>query len=66
MNEEKVEKLVLNVLDNIKGLETLLQVVPVGLKFSVKILGYMLQELLFMVQFTSQCEIQWKNVIVSP
>lgn len=44
MNEEKVEKLVLNVLDNIKGLEILLQVVPVVLKFSVKILGYMLQE----------------------
>lgn len=44
MNEEKVEKLVLNVLDNIKGLEILLQVVPVVLKFSVKILGYMLQD----------------------
>lgn len=44
MNEEKVEKLVLSVLGNIKGLEILLQVVPVLLKFSVNILGYMLQE----------------------
>lgn len=65
MNEEKVEKLVLNGLDNIKGLEILLQVVPAVLKFSVKILGYTLQELLFTVQFTIQCEVQWKNVIVS-
>lgn len=44
MNEEKVEKLVLNVLGNIKGLEILLQVLPVVLKFSVSILGYTLQE----------------------
>lgn len=65
MNEKKVEKLVLNGLDNIKGLEILLQVVPAVLKFSVKILGYTLQELLFTVQFTIQCEVQWKNVIVS-
>lgn len=61
MNDEKVEKLVLNVLDNIKGLEILLQVVLVVLKFSVKILGYMLQELLFLVQFTIQCEVQWND-----
>lgn len=38
MNEKKVEKLVLNILANMKGLEILLQVVPVVLKFSVKIL----------------------------
>lgn len=44
MNEVKVEKLVLNVLNNIKALEILLQVVPVVLKFSVNSLGYMLQE----------------------
>lgn len=64
MNEEKVEKLVLDVLDNIKSLEILLQAVPALLKFSVKILGHTLQELLFLVQFTIQCEVQWKNVIV--
>lgn len=60
MNEEKVEKLVLNVLGNIKGLEILLQGVPVVLKFSVSILGYKLQEsaLVFMVQFTVQCEVK--------
>lgn len=60
MNEEKVEKLVLNVLGNIKGLEILLQGVPVVLKFSVSILGYKLREsaLVFMVQFTVQCEVK--------
>lgn len=60
MNEEKVEKLVLNVLGNIKGLEILLQGVPVVLKFSVSILGYKLWEsaLVFMVQFTVQCEVK--------
>lgn len=60
MNEEKVEKLVLNVLGNIKGLEILLQGVPVALKFSVSILGYKLREsaLVFMVQFTVQCEVK--------
>lgn len=66
MNEEKVEKLVVNVLDNIKSLEILLQAVPALLKFSVKILGHTLQELLFLVQFTIQCEVEWKNVIVLP
>lgn len=59
MNDEKVEKLVLNVLDNTKGFEILLQLVPVVLKFSVKIPGYMLQGLLFLVQFTIQWEVQW-------
>jgi len=43
MTEEKLENLVLNVLDNTKRLEILLRVVPVVLKFSVKSLGYVLQ-----------------------